>query len=415
MTLPRQNLFFQMHHIALLKEPAPMFLPCENISLTDNHAVLTYSRGDYQPFADMLQNRTLAEKYQILLHIGRYFSAEPRQYHTYFTPQNIVLDQSFDTAFMLRILPDMTTSVYTIQKEFEDYKALVLSVVSNKHTYDQLIQYGLDVADQNPLCAQILSAQTPESLKEILKYEHNKTYTDARDNRISFRKRTVKTVTLITAFLMATLIAALGWFAYDNITKTRNYGVKTYIYDSYYSRDPQAVVNWSKRLKDSDMDTNLKRVIADALIATNEPENLQRAFTLDSTRQIEVIEKLILLQQDSIIATLTSDNHLAQLYIAHYAKDYPKAITLFDTHTDLKYNAQAQLLISQTYAATGDFTTAQNILSDLGDTDALIGMYKQHKEHVMKTETNPERRQQMADYLDGIVKVLEDIKKAKQE
>jgi hypothetical protein len=161
------------------------------------------------------------------------------------------------------------------------------------------------------------------------------------------------------------------------------------------------------------MDASLKRVVADALIATNDPQNLAHAFRLDTGRQVEVIEKLILLEEYDIIATLASDNHLAQLYQAYYGKDYQRAITLGESYPDLKFNAQAQILLAKTYIALNDYPKAETILKDLGDLDQLLDTYKQHRESVQKNETNIERRQHMVKSLDDIIKLLEDIQKAK--
>ncbi|MCL1851539.1 MAG: tetratricopeptide repeat protein [Peptococcaceae bacterium] len=415
LSIPRQHIQLQPHQPTLLKQPEPLFLPCEDIITTQAAVTFTFTQDNtkHLPFSQ-IGECSKVEQFLILIHAGRFITDFKKHHSTSFDPRNIVFTRTGDVAFLLRILPGSIPQLSrTALDEFEDYKALVLSVLQDKYTFRQLIQYGLDTVAPNPLCQAIIDAPSPQELEALLVAEHTKAYNDARQNRVGFSKRFINTISVGTALLLAILTAALTYFVYDNVTKTRTYGVKMYIYENYYNRNPLAVVDYANKLRDKDMDASLKRVVADALIATNDPQNLAHAFRLDAGRQVEVIEKLILLEEYDIIATLASDNHLAQLYQAYYGKDYQRAITLGESYPDLKFNAQAQILLAKTYIALNDYPKAETILKDLGDLDQLLDTYKQHRESVQKNETNIERRQHMVKSLDDIIKLLEDIQKAK--
>jgi tetratricopeptide (TPR) repeat protein len=198
---------------------------------------------------------------------------------------------------------------------------------------------------------------------------------------------------------------------YSNITETRNYGLKMFIFDSFHDRNPQAVVDYAKRLKDEDLSPNLKRIVADALISTNDPENLLRAFALDSSRQLEIIEKLIALERYDDIAALSSNNPLAQLYQLFYAKDYDKAISLANNNIELRNDAQARIILAEVYVAQNDYVKAAEVLHDIGDMDRLLSVYKAHREFVSNNEKDAAYRQQLLKKLDETIKLIEDVKR----
>jgi uncharacterized membrane protein YukC len=409
LTIPQIDIY--PHQTELFKQPLPMFLPCKHVRTTESRMTFTYSLGRYQSLALQMDTYTKVEKYLILLQIGQYFDTDHEEYATTFDPQNIVLSSTYEISFLLRLFREVPGLERSKQDEFNDYKSLVLSAIQSKYRYDQLVQFGHDVLDKDAFCSGIIDCQTPEALETLLRTEYDKNLQNARKNRMAFSAGTVKTLAMAVTVLMAALISTLAYFIYDNVSQTRTYGKKMYIYESYYNRDPLAVIEYAKKIKDADMSPSLKKVVADALIATNDPANLERAFALDPTRHLEILDKLILLQDYDRIAPLSSDNRLAQLTIAHYAKDYPRAIELYNNSPDLKNSAQAQLLIAQTYAALGDYTSAETILRTLGDFDALIDMYKQHREDVLKNEADPERRQQKVAAIDEIMKLIEEVRK----
>jgi uncharacterized membrane protein YukC len=413
LTVSRQHMPLQPHQVTLLKQPCPMFLQCNKIFTDETAISFSFDTGEYyRPFSEIAPCTKL-EKFFILLRIGKFFDDTQRRHSTSFNPRNILFTPTFEVAFLLRILPDIPQVNRGLHDEFEEYKALVLSVVQDQYSFSQLIQYGMDILDKDPFCSAILDTQTPKELEKLLTDEYTRTYLDTRKNRIRFRSKAVSSFTAFISLFIVGLFCTLIYFVYSNITETRVYGNKMYIYENYYNHNPQVVIDYANKLSETDMDSNLKRIVADALITTNDPENLKKAFSLDAARQVEIIGRLIDSGRHDLIATLFSDNHMAQLYIAYCAKDYQKAIALAENATDLKYNAQAQTLLAQVYMALNDYARAEDILDKLGDLDARIDAYKQHREAVLKNEENIALRQQLVDLLDEKISLLEELKRAK--
>jgi uncharacterized membrane protein YukC len=347
----------------------------------------------------------------LLIKVGQLFADKNRSFSTSYNPRNIVFTRSFDVAFMLRILPD--TPLYrTIYQEFPEYKALVLSILQEKFSFEELVRFGPEVLSKDSLFAEIIKAQTPGELEKLLMDLYDKSYQNVYKNRIAFNANSVKAFSWVIVGLFSIAISALAYFVYENYTETSKYGVKMRIYESYYAYDSQTVVELSNKLKDQDMETQLKQVVTEALISTKDPANLQRGFYLDKTRQIEILEILITLQQYDLIAALSTDNPHARLYVLYYGKEYDKAIALANDNPDLRNNVQVQILLAQIYVAAGDYVQAENILKKTGDTSKLLEAYKSHRQHVSATETDAEYRKQLIQKLDEIIRLIEDVQRA---
>ncbi|MCL1853214.1 MAG: hypothetical protein FWF88_09330 [Peptococcaceae bacterium] len=400
----------RQQHIQLLQQPCPMFLPCAGVFRSETDIILSFEKtADHRPLTQ-IEDLTQTEKLLLLLRIGEFFTSAPkRHYSTTFDPRNIVFTPTFDAVFLLRILSDAPIH-RAYHEEFTEYRALVLSVLQDKLTFEQILRNGTQPINKLPLCAEIIEAQTREDLKKLLHDAYIETYTGAKKN-LAFSPKAVKVTTFFFSLLLAVLTTAAGLFLYTNITRAHD-NIKLHIYDAYHSRNVQAVVTYANRLQDPDMEPNLKRVVADALIATRDPNNLERAFYLDTTRQVEVIEILIDLQNTDIIAGLTSDNHLAQLYQAFYAKDHHRAISLVESVHDLKFDARAQILLARVYADLNQYDKVQRILRGLGDPDLMLESYKQQRDYVQANEKNPDLRRQLTNQLDDVIKLIEDMKRA---
>ena len=413
LTIPCQKMPLQPHHTALLQKPCPMFVPCTQAVIGEHTAKLSYQTEKYhRPFSEITLC-TKTEKLLVLLRIGNFFTDSQRRYSTSFNPRNILFTPAFEVAFLLRLLPDIPQIKRTIQDEFEDYRTLVLSVVQDQYTFGQLIQYGADILDKDPFCLEILETRTPDDLNQLLTDAYARSYLDVRKNRVIFRMKTVRILTTFAATLIAGLFCTLGYFVYSNVIDTKTYGNKMFIYENYYTRDAEKVINYANKLSEADMDANLKKIFGDALITTKEPANLCRAFYLDDERQIEIIEMLIEAGEHDLIAVLSSDNPLAQLYIAYYARDYQKAIELAENNIYLKNTTQGQTILAHVYIALNQYTRAQAILDGLGDLDTLLDFYKQYREYVQQNEGNIEYRKQLLDGLEDIINLIEEKKRAK--
>lgn len=415
--LSTPNLNLKAHQLALLKQRCDGFLPCRDITTTDTHTTFIYDKGDfYQPFATQITAFTQLEKYLILLNIGKTLKDEKRTHAISFDPRNIVITEAYDVSFLFRMLPDMLGTppmpeTSTPREEFNDYKTLVLSVIQEKYDYPYLTEYGPDILQKDKLCAAVISTATAQDLATLLTEEYRKTYRDTRKNNVTFKTGRYKLITTAVTILVTALALALAYFIYNTITETRTYGVKMYIYQAHHNHDPQGVINHANKLKDQDLDPNLKKIIAEALITTNDPTNLQKAFPLDPARQIEIISKLVTQERYDIIAALTTTDSKAKLHIAYHTKDYQQAVTIAEENLDLKFDAQAQILAAKAYAELGNYSQAATILSGLGDIDALLVMYREQREIIMATETNIERRKQLLQDLDERIKLVEDAKR----
>ncbi|MCL1791914.1 MAG: hypothetical protein FWG40_11345 [Peptococcaceae bacterium] len=416
--LTTPNLNLKVHHLALLKQPTPKYLPCRDILATDTHTTFLYDKGDfYQPFTTRITSFRTLEKYLILLNIGKVLKDEKRTHGLSFDPRNIFITETYNAAFLFKILPNMFGTPYmpethSSREEFDGYKTLVLSVVQEKHDFAYLSEYGPDILQKNKLCAAIIKATTPEDLETVLTQEYQKVYRDTRTNSVTIKAGRIRLITTAVSILFITLTLALAYFAYTTITETRTYGVKMYLYQAHYNQNPAGVIEQADKLKDSDLDRDpkMKKIIADALIATGEPRNLQRAFPLDLSRQTEIINTLIAQEQYDILTTLTTNDPAAQLRIAYYTKDYRQTVAIAEENLDLQFDAQAQLLAAKAYAVLGDYDQAETILTALGDLDLLLTIYQEQREIIAATETNIERRKQIRQDLDDRIKLIEDIK-----
>jgi hypothetical protein len=274
------------------------------------------------------------------------------------------------------------------------------------------MQYGLNIARQGPHFTAIIDAPTPDALERVLMQEYIRHYNDSEQNRVGFHVKSFRTFSFFISLVVIGLSAALAYFVYDNVTKTRTYRVKMYIYQNYYDRNPLAVLDYASELREQDMDPSLKKVVADALIATNDPENLKRAFSLDYSRQAEIIEKLIALERTSDIAVLSSDNPFVQLYIAYYTKDYQKTIDLGDSNPHLKSNLQAQILLAKAYAALNDYVKAESVLGGPGNLTTLINAYEAHYREIeiLASNDSAPEHQRMLRSLKETIDLLQEIR-----
>lgn len=406
--IPSDQMKLHPYQTEILKQNDPLFLPCMNVALSSNEISFTYQKSSaWNSFSHIL-SLTKLEKYLILLKTGDWFKNTKRRYGISFDPRNLFFTYAYDFAFMFRILPNtIPESAQTEADEFEEYKALILSVLQNKYSYEQLIQIGLDVLEKDTFFSSVIDAQTPDELKQLITGEYNKLYIDTKENQVGFRAITVRILVIAITVIMISLLAALAYFIYRNVTETNIFATKLHIYENFNNKKPLAVVDHARNLPASAMDEDIKKVIADALIATHEPENLEWAFYLNHDRQVEVVQALVELDELDIIATLQSDKNKIQIYQVYYAKDYERVIYLVENNTELTYDAQAQLLCAQAYMNLGDYIKAEDILVSIGDDNVLLEAYKEHKEYIIRYETNIEYRKKLLDSLDPIITALE--------
>lgn len=415
LSVPRRYMQLQPHQQALLKQPAPMFLLCENIAISEADLIFTYQKTEkHLPFSQ-IRNCTTLEKYLILIRIGRFIVDPKKRCSTSFDPRNIFFTQTLDVAFLLRIYPGTIPELRTPLDEFNDFKALVLSVIQDKHTFEQLVQCGLEIVEPSSLAQAVINAQNPQELEQILTDKYERDHYRERQNRIGLSKKFVAAVFVVLCLLLTTT-GVSAFLAYDNVTRNRINTFKNAIYQSYYDNNKGAIVESANALKDKDMDPRLSIIVADALIASKEPENLHRAFNLDPSRRLEIIDKLILLQKYDLIATLVSDDSLIQAYQAYYAKDYSKVIALVDNSTGLKQDSRAQLLLAKACAALSNYTRAEAVLIDLSKSsslDSYLETSKKNRETARNEKTDLENREMNVQNWDDIIKLIEDIQKNK--
>lgn len=398
------------YQLELLKKAPPPFMKCIEIKKEKSFLIekFEYSENS-RPFSN-LKLLTESEKRLLLLNIGKSLISCNKRYITYISPDNIFFTDSYEISFAFRLGREMTKDDLGVS-DLDAYKALILSVLQKKYTFQKLLEVGIDVLDKNAEFLQIIECLTLEDLINILKDDYSKNYRLAKVNRIGFPIKFVKIITIITSAIIIGLIFALSYFAYRNITQTDEYEVRMNIYKNFYSRNPEKVVDYAEKISNDSMDIQLKLVVADALIdiGTKDKDGsmLERAFYLDEDRQIECIIGLVTMEDFDTIASLHSSKNKVQLYQAFYAKDYERAIYLCEQNLDLKYDAQAQILLSRAYANIGKFLSAEEILDGLGDVQLQLEIYKLHKEDILKNETNIKSRQEYLPILNEIIKMLE--------
>lgn len=392
--------------LELLKRPHNLFLPIEEIQLNEINLVETFYTENKTNFLK-LDKLTEIEKQLLLIHIGKIFlSGESRSFVTTFDPQNIFYTHEYEVFFGFRILKEMCNDD-TELREFTEYQALVLSVLQKKYAYSQLIETGIDVLDKNPELVPIIEAQTAIEIYDLLQKQYELNYKEAKKNVIGLPIKNVKIMVIVFVVVFFILLSGLIFFAYQSFTVTDQYQIRMNIYQAHYNKDATRVVELSEKLTDAELDDTLKIVVADSLIASNKEENLVRAFYLDSSRQIECIEQLVKLEDYDDIASLRSDKNKVKLYQAFYAKDYNRAIALAENNLDLKYDAQAQILLSRAYMAARNYTAAIDIVDKLGDDDLQLEVYKTYRDDVSANETNPTLRKEVLEVLDSMISSLE--------
>lgn len=424
LTLLRLRMKLTPDQVTLLQQPSPLFFSCEDIVMTDSTTTLTYTIDKTHRPLSHINRYTKPEKYQILIQIGKILTDTKRTHSVSFDPRNIYFTATtFDISFLLRLLPDTFQEgpARTLEEELYEYKALLLSLLQKKYTFSHFMSYGLKIAKKGSslshkqtLLHDIITAKTHEEIEEILLFEYTHIYDTIRKNRIGFNAKGFRRFSIIIAVVALLFASALTWFIYDHITTTRTFGIKMYIYQNYYDRNPLAVVDYANLLSDQDMDDNLKKVVADALIATNDPENFKRAFILDAARQIEIIEKLNLLDQQDAIAELPTTNPQTQLYQAYYTANYAQTVTLAETYTHLRSDPQAQLLLAKAYAAVDDYIKAEAIVEALGNPESLLETYTRYRNEITQKDIAPENSHILKS-LDETIKLLEDLKQAREE
>ncbi|MCL1790999.1 MAG: hypothetical protein FWG40_06530 [Peptococcaceae bacterium] len=416
LSISRQDMQLQPHQQALLKQPAGRFLLCEDITATEAHLILTYHKPDnYIPFSQ-IKMCTQLEKYLILIRVGRFVADLKKRYSTSFDPRNIFFTRTLDVAFMLRVLPGTIPQwPRTPLDEFNDFKALVLSVLQDKYSFTQLEQCGPEIVTKTPLTQALIQAQNPQELEKILTEEYERTHLQERQNRVGLSKKLVITAA-VAACLLVSVAGVSAFLAYDNMTQNRINFAQKAIYESYYSNDQAAIVENAQALKNENLDTNLGKIVAEALIATKEPENLYRAFSLDPSRRLEVVDRLILLQEYDRLIALPAKDPLTQVYQAYYAKDYSKVIASVENNAALKTEPRAQILLAKACVSLNNYTRAEAVLLEMSqepDLESYVSAGKQSWATAMNQETDLDRRELTVLYWDDIIRLCEDILKAK--
>lgn len=349
---------------------------------------------------------TKVEKRLILLNIGKHLENSNRRYITWLSPENIYFNNQYEIYFGFRLLPEMLTKT-PLTNELNNFKALVLSVFQSKYTYEQLCEIGIDVLDKETEFNPILEAKNFTELLEYLKNDYTQNYISAKRNVMAFSVKGIKIFSIAIMLIVAVLLSSFGYFSYQYLNNTRAFSLSKSMYQSHYNRNALAVKEYGDMLGDENLDTELKLVLADSLITIGEVEDLQRAFYLDESRQMECVINLMELEEFDIIAGLHSDKNKIQMYQAFCAKDYSRAIYIAETNLDLKYDAQAQVLLAQAHMNLGEYVRAEQIVDGLGDVQLQLDIYKKHREHVLKNETNIQLKSQLIDSLDMVIAALE--------
>ena len=399
------------YQFELLKKAPLPFMKCTKVSKEKEYLRETCELSENSRPLSNLKWLTESEKRLLLLNVGKSLDMSGKKYITYISPDNIYFSDSYEIFFAFRLSKEMVESDTEIS-ELDTYKALILSVLQKKYTFDKLLEVGIDVLDKDTNFQSIIECQNLSELLEILKDDYSKNYRLAKVSRMGFPVKFVKIATIAISVIVVGLIISLVYFAYRNITQTDQYEVRMNIYESFYARRSDEVVEYAEKIEDDEMDLQLKLVVADALIAVGTKEEdgemLERAFYLDEDRQVECILMMVDIEDYDRIASLHSSKNKIQLYQAFYAKDYDRAITLCQQNLDLKYDAQAQILLSRAYANMGQFLSVEQILDGLGDIELQLEIYKLHREDILKNDTNIKSRQEYLPVLNEIIRILEE-------
>lgn len=396
-----------VYQLELLKLGESMFLPCNKTDVDDNQIKLVYSKDSRFHEFHRIKEKTIVEKLNILLRISNYFDVK-RNYSTCFSPDNIFFSNDYEVVFAYRNIENLLPPYnYGKQRETEDFKALILSVLQDKYSYYDLLEMGIDILEKDKLFADIISAQTVDDIKLVLQREYDKAYMASDKEKVAFKKTTLRLA--VIGFSVAFLISfsAMIYFAYRNVFETNKYSALSDAYEYYLLKSPQKVVAAAERLRDKERSDVLKIVMADSYIALGDEDSLIKAFYLDSNRQLEVVELLVKGNKTSVVATLRSDKPKVQLYQAYYGNDYNKAISLAKGNRELINDAQAQVILAQSYAKQKNFQDAEMTAKDLKDDDLLLDILKQHKEYISSNETNIELREEGITKINQLIKTLE--------
>jgi len=399
----------QVYELEVLRQKTSMFMDCDNIMFMDDVIRFTYTKPTRFRTMSDVKNKTDLEKLQILKNLCNYFENKNDRFFTLFCPDNVYYTDSSEVMFMYRGIvdlmpPDNQNSI----KELEDFKNLILSILQSKYSYVQLEQMGMDILGKDEFYSSIINVQTIDGLRGILETEYDKRYEYIAGNKIAFKRRNVNVFFIVMSAVMAVIIAALGYFAYRNIAETNKYKNAQDLYEAYYIRHVDRVVELADRISEADMNHTVKLVVADAYIATDEIDNLKKAFVLDSTRQMEIIQRIIDLESPNEIVDLVSDNVKVQLYQAYYKEDYARVIDVALTQPELVNDAQAKTLLAKSYQATRQYTKAREVAESMGDKELQIEILEAHYADVKKNETDPEKRKITLETIDSMLKTLKE-------
>ena len=392
-----------------LKQKDGMFLNCEGIIQKQKQIRFAYQlKEEYRNFND-LSKKTDIEILLLLINVGHYFETNRINQTTVFHPCNVFYTDSYNILFAYRGVVDVMPTCKSRAHELEEYKMLILSSLSHKYTFEKLTEIGMDALDSNPFYRSIIDAQTADEIRILLRRCYQEKYQKTVNSKIAFKKKSVIVVLAVIVALLMSLIVVLFYFIYRNIVVTDRYMTRMHIYESYYQRNSAAVAEYAKKVKDEEMDESLKLIVADALITIRDKESLVRAFYLDPNRQMEVMGHLIELGETEAIANLRSDKLKSKLYQSYYAQDYAMVIKLATEEVELKYDAQAQIILAKAYMDKQQFIQAEEIIANLGDTNLQIEVYESHKKYIMEHETNIALRKEIVDRINQILSASREI------
>ncbi len=265
-----------------------IFLPCK-FEFENEMAVIAYNIEGKEEFTKILKEDRLT-KLKALIDIGN-FKEYWKRYVFPITPENLYYDMYGKVFVMFRDIRDLE-DYYGDKCFLEQYKALIGCTLSEKYSYEDYFQGGLDLLKKDKFLNKIAEAESWEEVTAVLIREEERVRLYNREKRIEVNRssyRFKKVMTILSFILIGVLGIFSGYYLlwikpYDEgVIKAQN---------AYLDMDYTGVIEHLQPISPKRMDNYQKYILATSYVKSESLTDEQKTNILTSV-EINRNEKIL--------------------------------------------------------------------------------------------------------------------------
>lgn len=244
-------------------------------------------------------------------------------YELSFDEENIYYDNNFMPYIAFRDIrmPEENTDEEIF---LEEYRCLAASVLSNKYSYSQVKESGIEILKKDKKAAFVLEERNLADFYLYAKQKADEIYEDNRQNKIRLDKKKYRTRNRIAIGVLAALLAVIVYTGYQSfvilprdkavIKASRAYTIQNYV----------DCIDCLRRIKPEQMDTYTKYILAVSYAKSEALEKAELDNILDKlsiySNEIELeywiaIGRSVYDRAENIAQALSDDKLLIYAYM----------------------------------------------------------------------------------------------------